>query len=258
MRNSPIAIALLVLSQSPGNAQELINLTFSPSNSGDIAAHPNVSNIQAWTNGSETVNLFSTMPTSNFGSGYAGLTVGHGLFGYRWGFEGGFDIIGASIWDVQSVSFDYEVRGHDGEASLVLGLGSWSGLAPLPTTSVEDFGPVFSAPTSGPGEIANGTVTFDFVAGELSVSRAGYATHTASFSGSQQLAAGTHLIDILVSNTVTPPGGAFDANVDSTGNIANNAFYRVDNFIVTAVAVPEPSAAVLCGFGVLALFRRRR
>lgn len=43
-------------------ADLIINLTFFPSNAGDIALNPNVSNIDPWTNGLTVANLFATMP----------------------------------------------------------------------------------------------------------------------------------------------------------------------------------------------------
>ncbi|TLD69227.1 PEP-CTERM sorting domain-containing protein [Phragmitibacter flavus] len=259
MKIQSILLASVLLFQAAGRAQsvgeELLNLTFSPSNAGDIAAHPSVDNIVPWTNGSEVLGIFSHMPVADFSNGYAELTIGHGLFGYRWGFEGGFDITGTESWTVHSISFDYEVLGHNGEASLALNVGPWSGVAPLPTTSTSDSGPIFSAPSSN-GDVAEGTVTFDFLTNQLSVSRVGHATHTQAFSGSLLLGPGTYLTDILVSNTRSGSDGAFDANTDATEGADGS--YRIDNFIVVA-SVPEPSsmALILLG-GTLFTLRRRK
>jgi MYXO-CTERM domain-containing protein len=41
------------------------------------------------------------------------------------------------------------------------------------------------------------------------------------------------------------------------GSTANDRM-RLENFSITGTAVPEPSAALLGGLGLLALFRRRR
>lgn len=160
------SLAVFALAAGSASAtQTLIDLTFSPTNAGDVAAHPDISNITPWTNGSETLpDPFGGgamyMPDNDFVNGYAGLTVPHGNFGYKWGFEGSFDVASANPWAVSEISFDYNVLGHNGEADLSLTVGSWSGNAPLPSTSGGTFGPLFD-PVSN-GEQASGTVTFNF------------------------------------------------------------------------------------------------
>ncbi|MCB1226167.1 MAG: PEP-CTERM sorting domain-containing protein [Verrucomicrobiales bacterium] len=122
---------------------------------------------------------------------------------------------------------------------------------------MEGSGPIFTPVNIG--EEATGTVTFDFLTHTLTVTRDGYADYTTGFVGSAPLAAGTHRIDILTSNTKPGSDGAFDANDDSAGS-ATDGFYRIDNFHVIAQQVPEPSSAllgVLAG-GWLGLRRRRK
>jgi hypothetical protein len=239
---------------------DLLNLTFEPSNAGDIAAHPDVSNVTPWVNGSEVLPDpfgFGTyyMPDPDFGNGYAGLTVPGARFGYKWGFEGSFDVASSDPWAVNQISFDYDVLGHNGEAHLDLIVAGWSGSTPLPSTSGEDFGPVFDPVTNG--ERATGSVTFDFAAGTLTVTRAGYLGYVTPLGGSASLGNGTHVIDILVSNTQLLSNGAFDANANAT--FLADAFYRIDNFRITASPVPEPSGVILMALaGLPVIFRRTR
>lgn len=254
-----LSAASLLLFQLSVNGQEvdIINLTFSPSNAGDVALNPNVSNILPWTNGSTTTGFFATMPSTDFSNGYAGLTVGHGLFGFKWGFEGAFDTTGSVAYDVHTLSFDYDALGHNGEASLALNVGSWSGTAPLPSTSTPG-GTIFDVPVNG--ITSTGTVTYDFINNTLLVTRTGpgvtTTSYSTSFSGDLLLNPGTHAIDILVSNTVTA-NGAFDVNVNSAGG-GNDGYYRIDNFRITGSAVPEPSSVVSAALGLLCLLRRSR
>jgi hypothetical protein len=248
----------LILSQSPVSAQapveDIINLTFSPSNAGDVANNPDVTNILSWVNGSTTVGITPTMPSDDFANGYAGLTVPYANFGYLWGFEGGFDTLGTVVYDVHSVSFDFDLLGHNGEAILDLSVGSWSGSTPLPST-VSAGGPIFGAnPTNGTQ--ATGSVTFDFLTNTLTVTRVGFSPYSTSFVGDLELNPGTHVIDILTSNTVTS-NGAFDANTNAMGG-ANDAFYRIDNFRITGSAVPEPSSTITAALGLMFLLRRNR
>lgn len=270
---SSVLVLFLALAGTSGaqTCVDLINLTFSP-NSGNMAAHPNISNVTPWTNGSETFpdpfgsGLF-TMPTDDFGNGYAGLTVEVPRFGFMWGFEGSFDLNSTQAWDVCSISFDYFVLGHNGEADLALSVGSWSGNTPLPSTGPEwlSSNPVF-APVAV-GESSSGTVTFNFAGDTLNVTRTGYNPasgqttvyddYASSYIADLSLTSGTHLIDILTSNTATQSGGGWDANADSVFN-SPNGLYRIDNFRITASQVPEPSASFLAISALGALLLRRR
>lgn len=237
---------------------DIVHLTFADSGAGDIALNPNVTNISSWVNGSVLEeDVFGAgifyMPDPDFNNGYAGLTVPNPNFGFQWGFHGGFDVIGSPVWDVCEISFDYDVLGHNGEASLMLGLGDWSGVAPLPSTGAHEFGPIFEPVNIG--ERARGTVTFNFDTDTLQVTREGYSTYSTSFAGELLLDANTHAIDVLVSNTTM--GGFFDVNADSAQG--SNGFYRIDNFRVTASQVPEPSSILTASIATLMmLFRRRR
>ena len=240
--------------------ETLINLGFSP-NAGDIAAHPSVSNITPWVNGSETapdplgfgVNY---MPDDDFGNGYAGLTVPFGRFGFKWGFEGAFDLSSAQSWDVCAISFDYNLYGQNGEASLALSVGSWSSTAPLPSTDHEVNGPVFTPVQVD--QVASGTVTFNFLSDTLTVTRTGYAGYTTFFGDSLSLSSGTHAIDLLVSNTAPVGDGYFDV-VFNNEVLLTHGFYQIDNFRITASQpIPEPSSALLGGLGALALLWKRR
>lgn len=248
---------------------ELINLAFSP-NAGNIASHPNVSNITSWTNGSETdPDPFNSgvfyMPDDDFGNGYAGLAVPSPNFGFKWGFEGSFDINSPQAWNVCSISFDYHVLGHNGEADLALSVGSWSGNAPLPSTGTDwDQSYAVFAPVA-PGEESWGTVTFNFAADTLNVTRTGYnpasmatnvyGAYTTAFLDELSLSTGTHLIDILTSNTAPESAGGFDVNAGSS--FGEDGFYRIDNFRITASQIPEPSVSLLA-FAALGTFLLRR
>lgn len=249
--------AFFLSSHANSQVVDIIHLTYSPSNAGDIANNLDVSNVTPWTNGSTTAAFIGTMPTSDFSSGYAGLTVPFGLFGYRWGFEGGFDTTGSNIYDVHTITFDYDVLGHNGPASLALSVGSWNGTAPLPSTMV-NVGGIFDVPTNGTR--ATGSVTYDFTTNTLLVTRNPgpgiiNTSYSTGFSGDLELNAGTHLIDILVTNTVVG-NGTFDANVQSTEGA--NALYRIDNFRITGSVVPEPSSLLSAALGALCLLRRKR
>lgn len=240
---------------------DLIDLTFSPSNAGDVASHPDVSNITPWVNGSETLpdpfgSGLNYMPDNDFGAGYAGLTVPSPNFGYKWGFEGSFDLASSNLWEVGEISFDYNVLGHNGEANLALMVGSWSANAPLPSTGPQDFGPIFSEPAVG--EQASGKVTFNFQTDTLTVTRDGYGDYTTTFTDTLSLGTGTHGIDMLVTNTASSEGG-WDANAGSTDGI--QAFYQIDNFRINATQIPEPSALFLSLIGAtfcLTVRRRQR
>ena len=236
--------------------QTLLDLTFSPVNAGDVASHPNVANILPWTNGSEVYSdVFYTgyMPDPDFGNGYAGLTVPVNNLGFQWGFHGGFDITGSNAWQVDRISFDYHVRGHNAEASLALQVGSWTSDVPLPSTQSVFAGPIFTPVTMG--EPASGTVTFDFLNDLVSVTRTGYNGYQSSFSDTLVLTPGQHTIDMLTS--IASNNGFFDVNSDTVGGSSNSAFYRIDNFVVTA-QIPEPSTVMIAATGVVLLFRRRR
>jgi hypothetical protein len=219
--------------------------------------HPNINNITPWVNGSELADdPFNSgihyMPDPDFDNGYAGLTVPNPNFGFQWGFHGGFAVLGAAVWNVCEISFDYDVLGHNGEASLALGVGNWNGVAPLPSTDAFEYGPIFTPVDIG--ERATGTVTFDFDSQILFVSRTGYDTYSTSFSGSLLLDADTHLIDILVANTEM--GGFFDVNADSANG--SDALYRIDNFRISASAIPEPSSLLTACFSALYFLSKRR
>ncbi|WP_166442515.1 PEP-CTERM sorting domain-containing protein [Phragmitibacter flavus] len=240
-------------------AETLIDLTFSPGNAGDVAFHPDVSSVDPWTNGSETLSdPFGSglyyMPDPDFGNGYAGLTVPPARFGFMWGFEGGFTLSSTQDWIVHEISFDYDVLGHNGEASLAIDLGTWSGNAPLPSTGPAGSGPNFTPVAVG--ERATGTVTFDFYNQTLTVTRDGYSDYTESFLDTHSLGTGFHGIDILVSNTAPSVAPAWDVNADSSGG--TDGFYRIDNFQVRALQVPEPSSALAVVMGVGLLFMRRQ
>lgn len=257
------SLAVFALAAGSASAQTLIDLTFSPTNAGDVAVHPDISNITPWTNGSETLpDPFGGgamyMPDNDFVNGYAGLTVPHGNFGYKWGFEGSFDVASANPWAVSEISFDYNVLGHNGEAELSLTVGSWSGNAPLPSTSGGTFGPLFD-PVSN-GEQASGTVTFNFLTETLTVSRNGnlvYSDYSTPFTDTLNLGSATHGIDMLVTNTAPASDGGWDANFDSTEGA--DAYYQIDNFRITASEIPEPSTILLSmiAAGGLMMVRRR-
>ena len=262
--------AAFAMAAQAQTCETLINLSFSP-NSGDIAAHPNVSNITPWTNGSEvTDDPFNSgiyyMPDDDFGNGYAGLTTPSPRFGWQWGFEGGFDMTSTNPWQVCRVSFDYDVLGHNGEASLALMLGPWTGTAPLPSTGSDWDLPTDTWLPSSPGQRSYGSVVFDFVSNTLTVTRTGvdystqlennYSPISMALSSDFSLSTGTHAIDILVSNTRPQSGGGFDAMAAST--MGEDAFYRIDNFQVIAAQIPESSSALLGSLGLLLVFRRRR
>lgn len=269
-----LTLGVLIGTTTISDAQtvDLINLTFSPTNAGDTAAHPNVSNISSWINGSELPpDPFGSglyyMPGNDFGNGYAGLTVNPTQFGFKWGFEGGFDLNSSVPLQVSKISFDYDVFGHNGEASLSLAVGAWSGSAPLPSTGSDWDLPTDTFTPVGVAERSYGTVTFDFLNNTLTVSRTGvnFSTHTLStyaaystgFTGNLSLTNGTQAIDILTTNTKPLSDGAFDANAGSTQS--DPGFYRIDNFRIEAAAVPEPSfAMVLFTSGALIALRRKK
>jgi len=261
----PAAILLaFLLSAGSAKAQveDLIFLTFdpAPSNPGDIAAHPDVANILPWVNASEVSNPFTTPPSPDFDNGYAGLDVNPAQFGFKWGFEGGFEILGSIPWEVQSISFDYDVLGHNGEASLALNVGPWSGVTPLPSTQSLNSGPAFPFDPNGPtiGVQTTGTVTFDFAANLLTVSWSGSMTdYTETLTDSIFLGPGVHQINLLTSNTAPASSGFFDANVSAIGS-AEEAFYRIDNFRITALPIPEPRSAMLLAFAGAVLAGRRK
>lgn len=270
MKSSLPAVFSVVFLLAPGSAkaqvEDLVFLTFdpAPANPGDIAMHPDVDNILPWVNGSN-VGPFSSLPVLNFNFGYAELTQTHGAFGYQWGFEGGFEILGTIPWDVQTISFDYDVLGHNGEASLSLDVGPWSGIAPLPSTGTVNSGPNFPLnvdliPSGTPGEGAQGTVTFDFANNTITVTGSTplrtYPIFTTGLPDSFLLGQGVHDIRLLVSNTAPGSSDLFDANVNSTDG--NNAFYRIDNFRITALPTPEPSRAVLLVIAGMAMVVGRR
>jgi hypothetical protein len=268
---------ILLVGSAKGQAYvDLVNLTFSPSNAGDVAAHPNVSNITPWTNGSEVLpdpfdSGLYTMPDDDFGNGYAGLTTITPRFGWKWGFEGSFDVSTSQPWQVGTISFDYDVLGHNGEALLDLTVGSWTGQAYLPTTGSDWDLPTdnFYHPelTGLAGVRATGTVTFDLLAGTLTVTGTGslvsnpsfsrvYDPYTVAIPGGFNLNTGTHAIDILVSNTKVESEGGFDANAGSTNG--QDAFYRIDNFRITGTQIPEPSALFLSLIGAVVCLNARR
>ncbi len=170
------AVCGLIVTAGATSAQSinLIDLRFDTSNPNDVAGYPSVTSVTPWANGSEVAEpLFGTNPTPDFGNGYAGLAVIHGLHGYRWGFTGGFDLGGSDTLEVSIITFDYQVRGHNGEGTLTLGVGSWTGSAPLPSTDFVNHD-IFDDPgTSLP---AQGSVTFDFANDLLTVSRQGIAS----------------------------------------------------------------------------------
>lgn len=270
MKLTPViaTLAVLTAAASAQTCVDLVNLTFS-SNAGDIAAHPQVSNITSWTNGSEIYDdPFDSglyyMPGSDFGNGYAEITSQPLQFGYQWGFEGGFDMTSTNPWQVCRISFDYDVFGHNGEASLALMLGPWAGSAPLPSTGSDWDLPTDTWPPGSPAQRSYGSVIFDFVSNSLTVTRTGVDYHTqletsyspfsAALTDDFSLSTGTHAIDILVTNTRPQSDGGFDSMAAST--MGEAGFYRIDNFRVTAI--PEPSSLLLLSSASVFLLTRRR
>jgi IPTL-CTERM motif len=258
--------AACALAAPAQTCETLINLGFTP-NTGNIAAHPNVSNITPWANGSEIYDdPFDSglyyMPGSNFGNGYAEITSQSLQFGYKWGFEGAFDLTSTNPWQVCSISFDYDVFGQNGESSLALTLGQWSGSAPLPSTGSDWDLPTDTWPPSSLGQRSYGTVTFDFVTKSLTVTRTGvhyqtqletiYSPVTIPLTDVFSLSTGTHAIDILVSNTrAQSDGGYFDTNAAST--LGDPGFYRIDNFQVLAAPTAPTSIPTLSEWGTIIL-----
>jgi IPTL-CTERM motif len=255
------ALCGLIITAGAASAQNLIDLRFDSSNPDNLAGNPLVTSVTPWTNGSEQASFVWTNPTPDFNNGYAGLTVPHGEFGYRWGFQGGFTLGGTDAVEVSSIQFDYQVNGHDGEGTLTLGIGaSWTGAAPLPSTAY-DYHSIFANP--GAGSPAQGRVTFDFANDLLTVSRQGVASYTAPLTSSLSLLPGFYGIDIITANNRFA-SGAWDVNVNSVQNLLNDGYYRIDNFVITLPAAapnltPVPTLSqwgliILSGLMVLGTF----
>lgn len=270
----PLIALLLAFGSAKAQVEDLIFLTFdpAPANAGDIADHPDVDNILHWVNGSMLApdpGGFSaaSAPVADFTNGVASLDEAFGRFGFIWGFEGGFEILGSLPWEIQTISFDYDVLGHEGEASLEVIVGPWSGIAPLPSTSEAFTGVNFASVSNG--ERAFGSVTFDFVNQLLTVTHTGvrdsatpvttvYPAFMTPLPESLMLGQGDHLIGLLGSSQSQATAPYHDVQGNATEGA--DGFYRIDNFRITALPTPEPSRAMLLALAgtALVLGRRRR
>ena len=252
------SMCAIIVANGAASAQSvsLIDLRFNSSNPDDVAAHPAITSVSPWSNGS-VVGFLGLNPTPDFSNGYAGLSQLLGGAQFRWGFDGQFVVGGATSFQVESITFDYFVDGHNGEGLLNLQVGPWSGTAPLPSTESGRHA-LFADPGGSTGDAAQGSVTFDFINNLLTVSRIGISSYTTPLTSDFQISPGTQSLDILTQNTYFGEGGYWDANVASVGIGGQTGAYRIDNFRIDVSPIPEPSSALLGGLGALALLLRRQ